>query len=322
MLILGGTRFVGRHIAQAALAAGYELTLFNRGLADPRAFAEAQHLFGDRDGDLSALATGEWDAVVDTCGYVPRVVRASAELLAPRTGHYVFISSASVYADKSQPGISEDAPLARLDEPGSEDVEAHYDALKALCEVAVAEAMDGRATIIRPGLIVGPYDHTNRFTYWVTRIAAGGDVLAPEPRDQPVQVIDARDLAAWAVSVARSAPGGAFSAVGDVTTIEETLTTIATETGSDARLQWRSEEQLLAAGLEPWSDVPLWLAPGTDPTYRGFLAISNARAKAAGLALRPLADTVRDTLAWARTVPAPDPALDPEIERRLLGADG
>jgi 2'-hydroxyisoflavone reductase len=242
------------------------------------------------------------------------------ELLSPRVERYVYISSASVYADKSRPGLSEDAPLASLADPASEDVEADYDGLKAACEAVVGEVMGDRAVIVRPGLIVGPHDPTNRFTYWVTRIAAGGEVLAPEPRDQPVQVIDARDLAKWVVRLADGGTG-TYTAAGDVTTMEAMLATIADATDVSARLRWVGEDRLLAAGVEPWQDVPLWLAPGTDPSYRGFLAMSNARAKAAGLELRPLAQTIRDTLAWAQAAPAPTgrvAGLDPGVEQRLL----
>jgi 2'-hydroxyisoflavone reductase len=321
LLILGGTRFAGRHAAQAALDRGWQVTLFNRGLSDPDLFPDAQHLVGDRDGGLAAVAPGEWDVVLDTCGYVPRLVHGSAELLADRVGLYVFISSAGVYADKSAPGLTEDAPRVELHEPGSEDVERHYDELKALCEDAVTDVMGDRATIVRPGLIVGPHDPTNRFTYWVTRIARGGDVLAPEPRDQPVQVIDARDLADWTLTIAAEQRTGAFNAVGDVQTMEHVLGAIAATTGSNARLVWTPEERLLAEGVEPWIDVPLWLAPGSDPSYAGFLAMSNARAKAAGLKLRPLEATVRDTLEWARQAAQVGPAgLDPAVEQRLLAA--
>lgn len=323
LLILGGTRFVGRHVADAALAAGWHVTLFNRGRQDPGAFPQAEHRVGDRDGGLEALATGEWDAVVDTCGYVPRVVRASAELLGDRVGSYVFVSSVSVYADKSRFGLVEEDALVELDDRGSEDVRAHYDGLKALSEEAAGE----RATVVRPGLIVGPHDPTNRFTYWVTRMARGGDVLAPEPRDQPVQVIDVRDLAAFVLTLAARAGAGHFNAVGDVTTMDGMLTEIAAATGGTARLRWTPERALLDAGLEPWTDVPLWLAPASDASHRGFLAMSNTRAKQAGLTLRPLRDTVRDTLAWARSAPAPPgtalaPAagLDADVERRLLAA--
>jgi 2'-hydroxyisoflavone reductase len=299
LLILGGTRFAGRHVAAAALERGWEVTLFNRGRSDPSLFPEAEHRVGDRDGGLNALADREWDAVVDTSGYVPRLVRASAELLAPRVGVYVFVSSAGVYADKSRIGLTEDAPLVELDDPASEDVEKHYDGLKVLCERAVAEAV-GRAVMVRPGLIVGPYDPTNRFTYWVTTIAEGGRVVAPEPRDQPVQVIDARDLADFTLRLIEDEKTGVFNAVGDVSTMGATLDAIRAATGGDAQLDWTPERELLDQGAEPWTDLPLWLATESDPTYRGFLAMSNERSKAAGLELRPLADTVRDTLAWAR----------------------
>jgi 2'-hydroxyisoflavone reductase len=233
-------------------------------------------------------------------------------------GLYFFISTCSVYADSSSLGAGEDAPLGELQDPGSEDVGSFYGELKAACERVVSDVFDERATVIRPGLIVGPEDPTNRFTYWVRRIAAGGEVLAPEPRDQPTQVIDARDLAAWALELVAAGIGGTFNAVGDVQTMDELLRTVVTATGADARLRWVAEDRLLAAGLEPWVDVPLWLAPDSNPSERGFLAHSNARAKAAGLSLRPLEDTVRDTLAWARTVPPQAGGLDPEIERRLL----
>src|SRR3954454_19441322 len=182
LLVLGGTRFVGRHVAEAALAAGWELTLFNRGESDPAAFPEAERLTGDRDGGIDALKGGEWDAVVDTSGYVPRIVRQSAEALSGRCDRYLFISSAGVYADKSQPGLAEDEPLVDLDDPYSEDVAEHYDGLKALCEGGagayaalnvlgedvVEVSFNERESFMRPGLIVGPHAATNRFTYWVT----------------------------------------------------------------------------------------------------------------------------------------------------------
>jgi 2'-hydroxyisoflavone reductase len=317
LLILGGTQFAGRHVAAAALARGWQVTLFNRGRTDPRAFPEAERLIGDREAALDALAAGEWDAVVDTSGYIPRVVRAAAETLADRVGVYVFISSAGVYADKSRPGLSEDADLIELDDPQTEDVSAHYDGLKVLCERAVLEIFEDRAAIVRPGLIVGPHDPTNRFTYWVTRIADGGTVLAPEPRDQPVQVIDARDLAAFVLRLSTGF-GGTYNAVGRVNTMEGVLTTIRAATGSAAAFRWLAERRLLDADVEPWQDLPLWLAPESDPTYRGFLAMSNARARQAGLVLRPLEDTVRDTAAWAPSVPVGSAGLDRDRERGLL----
>ena len=197
VLILGGTQFLGRAIAEAALAREDEVSLFTRGLTRPALFPEAEHLVGDRDGNLVALEQGEWDLAVDTSGYVPRVVRASAELLEPRVGRYLFVSSVSVYADLSRPGVEESAPAARLEGETEDHRTEAYGALKALCEEALVEVFGARGTIVRPGLIVGPWDPTGRFTYWPVRIAEGGDVLAPEPRDAAVQVIDVRDLAAW-----------------------------------------------------------------------------------------------------------------------------
>jgi 2'-hydroxyisoflavone reductase len=330
LLILGGTRFLGRHAAAAALARGWDVTLFNRGIEDAQAFPEAEHLRGDRDGDLSALAGREWDAVIDTSGYVPRVVRASAEALEGSVGRYVFVSSASVYADPSWPGLAEGATLTVLDDPASEDVGAHYDGLKALCERVVRDVYGERATCVRPGLIVGPHDPTNRLTYWVTRIAAAGRVLAPEPRDQPVQVIDARDLAEWMLDLAEGPAPGALNAVGDVSTMERLLEAVKAVTGSDAELAWLPEWTLVDAGVEAWSDLPLWLAPGANPDFAGFLSMDNALAKQHGLRLRPLEDTIRATSEWAKTAPpaagvrvgtleSPPAGLSSDVEARLLG---
>lgn len=296
LLILGGTRFVGRHMAAAALDRGWDVTLFNRGQSGPNLFPEAEHRVGDRDGGLGALADGEWDAVIDTSGYVPRLVRASAELLGPRAGLYLFISSVSAYAAAPRAGLTEDAPLAELDEPDTEDVAAHYGGLKALCEQTVGRTMGDRAGIVRPGIIVGPHDPTDRFAWWITRIAEGGRVVAPEPRDQPVQVIDARDLAEFCMRLVEDRRSGVFNAVGNPMPLEEMLRTIARSTGSGAEFEWVPEAQLLADGVE----LPLWVAPESNPDQRGLFAFSNERAKQAGLALRPLEDTVRDTLASVR----------------------
>jgi nucleoside-diphosphate-sugar epimerase len=296
LLILGGTRFVGRHMAAAALDRGWDVTLFNRGQSGAELFPEAEHRVGDRDGGLDALADGEWDAVLDTSGYVPRLVGASANLLAPRVGLYLFISSVSAYAAAPRPGMTEDAPLAELDDQSTEDVAAHYGGLKALCERAVERAMDGRAGVVRPGIVVGPHDPTDRFAWWVTRIAGGGRVTAPEPRHQPAQVIDARDLAAFCMHLAEDGRSGVWNAVGDPMPLEAMLQTMVQSTGSGAELEWVPEAQLLADRVE----LPLWVAPESNPDQRGLFAMSNERAKQAGLALRPLADTVRDTLAWVR----------------------
>ncbi len=320
ILVLGGTQFLGRAVVEAALARGDNVTLFNRGRTRPGLFPDAEHLVGDRDGDLAALETGEWDVVVDPSGYVPRVVRASAELLAPRVGRYLFVSSISAYADVSRPGVAEDAPLAELAEETEDHRSEAYGALKALCEEAVLDVYGERATIVRPGLIVGPWDPTGRFTYWPVRIADGGEVLAPGEPAAPVQVIDARDLGAWIVELAARDVEGVFNATGPERplTIERMLEECRATTGSDARFAWASTEWLVEQGVGEWLELPLWLA---DPAYAGMLRVDVSRAVAAGLRFRPLAETIADTLAWVRSgeSPADPPAgLDRDRERELL----
>ena len=321
VLILGGTLFLGRHLVEAAQARGDEVTLFNRGRTDPRLFPDVETLHGDRDGgDLDALRTGEWDAVVDTSARVPRWVHDSAGLLAGRVGQYTFVSSCSVYADTSAAGTDESSPvLALADETVEEITSAEvYGGLKVLCERAAAEALPGRALSVRAGLIVGPYDPTGRFTYWVHRIAAGGEVLVPEPRDQPVQLVHARDLADWMLAAAARGETGVFNATGPASplTMEALVAEIRGATGSDARLTWVDEHALVEHGVEAWSDLPLWLAPRTNPESANFLAVDVTKAMAAGLRFRPLADTVRDTLEHAET--STKAGLDPARERELL----
>ena len=325
LLVLGGTLFVGRAVAEAALGHGHELTLFHRGRTNPGLFPDVEHLHGDRDGDLSALEGRSFDAVIDTSGYVPRVVRASAELLAD-VEHYVFVSTISVYADLST-GPSEESPRHRWD-GSTESVDEAYGELKAACEDVVEEVFGNRATVARPGLIVGPHDPTYRFTYWVERIARGGDVLAPEPRDNRVQLIDVRDLAAWLVHCAEERVTGAYNAIGPAAplSMEELLETCRRETGSDAELHWVDAERLQERGVEEWSTLPLWLV---DPGHSGVVKADNSRAIAAGLTFRPLAETVRDTLDWIGTgdptfvqssfVERPLPGLNPELEAELIG---
>jgi len=302
ILVLGGTVFLGRHVVADALARGHAVTLFNRGKSGPGLFPEAEHVRGDRDGDLDALRGREWDAVIDPSGYVPRVVRASSELLRDAVGHYLFVSSISVYGTFPEPGMTEGAPVEALPEGGTEDVDAHYGALKAACEREVDAAFPGRALQVRAGLIVGPYDPTERFTYWVARIAEGGEVLAPEPADQPVQLVDARDLAAWCLDAVEAGRTGTVNATGAPTTMRALLEELREALPGDAWLRWVEEAELLAAGVEPWEELPLWLAPSAHPDLRGFLAVDASRA---AIPARPLAQTARDTLAWVRERPGP-----------------
>jgi 2'-hydroxyisoflavone reductase len=291
LLVLGGTKFLGRAAVEAALGRGDEVTLFNRGETNPELFPEVEKLRGDRDGGLSAIQGREWDAVIDPSGYVPRVVRASAELLRDSVGHYLFVSSGSVYAEPYIAGFDETAPLQELEDPQSEEVMRDYGALKAACERVVAETFPDSHTNVRAGLIVGPNDPTGRFTYWPLRIAKGGEVLAPAPPERFVQLVDVRDLGSWLVEACASRVTGPFNATCEPVSFAEMLAACG-----DADVVWADEGFLVEQGVEPFTELPLWL-PGTDAP---FLQMSVARAVAAGLRIRPLEETARDTLAWAQ----------------------
>ena len=323
ILIIGGTQFVGRHLAGAALARGHELTLFNRGTKSAGLFPDAEHLTGDRDGAALEILRGRtWDTVLDTCGYVPRVVRQSAELLAETVSRYVFISTISVYAEFATPNQDETAALGVLDEPNTEEQTGEtYGPLKVLCEQAVEDAFPGRALIIRPGFIVGPYDPTDRFTYWVRRIARGGDVLAPGTPSQPLQVIDARDLAEWTLQLVEQEETGITNATGPdyALTLGKVLETCQQVSGSGATLNWVPDTFLKDSDADSFSLLPFYVpaSPDTD----GLMTAGIAKALGQGLTFRPLADTIADTLAWDKTRPADQPlkvGLPREQERDLL----
>ena len=322
LLVLGGTLFLGRHLVEAALDRGDVVTLFNRGQTNPGLYPDVERLRGDRDGDLSALAGRDWDAVVDTSARIPRWVRTAAETLADATAHYTFVSSGSVYSDTSQAGVTESAPVHQLADESVETIDSAetYGGLKAVCERVAEQTLPGRVLSVRAGLIVGPYDPTGRFTYWPHRIARGGDVLAPEPRDQPVQLVHARDLADWILALAERRATGVFNATGpeQPLTLEGVLEECRRATESDAELVWAGEQFLVEQGVEPWSDLPLWLAPNENPDYAGFLAVDVSKAVAAGLRFRPLGETVRHTLDGAKTTD--DAGLAPERESELLAA--
>ena len=316
LLVLGGTHFLGRHVVEAALSGGHEVTTFTRGRTNPALFPDVEHLHGDRDGDLGALAGRSWDGVVDTSGYVPRIVRLSAELLRDSAGRYVFVSSVSAYADFSRP-VHESTPLAQLDDPTTEDVSEHYGALKAACESVVDEVYGDRGTSVRAGLIVGPHDPTDRFTYWPVRLAEGGDVLAPGDPARQVQVVDARDLAAWLVKLAAHGARGACNATGPAEPLlfGDALQRMARAVGASPRLVWVDDQVVLAAGVEPWMELPLWL-PGAE--WEGLMQADIRKASAAGLTFRPLEETARDTLAWSREAGPQRSTLSRETERRIL----
>jgi 2'-hydroxyisoflavone reductase len=318
LLVLGGTKFLGRHAVDAALAAGHDVTIFTRGETNPELFPEAEHLTGDRDGKLDALTGRTWDGVVDTSGYVPRVVRQSAELLRDAVGRYVFVSSISVYDDFSEP-VDESSPVAQLDDPAIEEIMEAYGALKAACEEVVEEVFADRSARVRAGLIVGPYDPTDRFTYWPRRIALGGDVLGPGRPDAPVQFVDVRDLARWLVELALHGPGGTFNATGpaEPLTFAQLLERARVAIGSEANVVWVDDEHVLAAEVQPWTELPLWL-PGDE--YAGLARADISRALAAGLRFRPVEETILDTLAWDRSVPGDRPTLAHEREQEILAA--
>jgi 2'-hydroxyisoflavone reductase len=322
LLVIGGTVFLGRHVVDAALTAGHEVTLFNRGMHNPDLHPDVEKLRGDRRTDLSALDGRRWDAVVDTCGYFPRVVRMSAEKLAGSVEHYTFVSSLSVYASMAEPGIDESAPVAMLDDPTVEEVTGEtYGALKALCEAEVESAMPGRAMIVRAGLIVGPHDPTDRFTYWVHRVAAGGEVLAPGRPDATVSFIDVRDLAEWIVRGSERRVDGTFNATGpgDPCTMERLLESARRASRSDARFTWVDEVFLEREGVAPWQQMPLWLPD--DPEHAGFNAVDCSRAIAQGLTFRSVDETVAATLDSDRgrtMAPGERAGITRERERELL----
>ena len=298
VLILGGTVFLGRHLAEAALARGHNVTLFNRGVHNPHLFPQVEKLRGDRDGDLTALRDRSFDVVIDPSAYRPEQVRAVAATLG-HVNHYTFISSISVYR-QFPPGrpFDESAPVAE----GNDG----YGPLKARAEEAIEAALPGRVAHVRPGLIVGPHDPTDRFTYWPRRVAQGGDVLAPGRPDRPIQLVDVRDLAEWCVRLSEARQAGVFNVVTSpsMLTMGQLLEECRAVTGSDARFTWLPDEQLLAAGVEPWTELPLWI-PEDDHDAGGMLLADNRRAVAAGLTFRPLADTIRATLDWDRHEGAP-----------------
>lgn len=319
LLILGGTRFLGRFLVESALARKHQVTLFNRGQTSPELFPKVEKLRGDRDGNLQALEGRKWDAVIDTCGFVSRQVRSMAMLLAGALDHYTFISSISVYKDFAKSGLDESAPLEQLPAGVGEDVAdaGTYGARKVLCERAAENAMPGRVLIIRPGMIVGPHDTTGRFLYWVRRMASGAEVLAPGNSDGPVQLIDVRDLAAWIIQMVESRNVGKYNATGPnpAMTFQELLEQCAKACGRRAQLTWVDERFLLEQGIKPFTDLPFWL-----PTaHKGFFEIDCGRAICAGLRCRPLVETVSDTFAWGNSVKGGvHVGLDAPKERELL----
>lgn len=311
ILIIGGTRFLGRHLVNSARARGHEVTLFNRGKTNPGLFRNLETISGDREKDLDQL-TGQWDAVIDTCGYFPRIVKMSAEALKDRVENYVFISSISVYADFRKTGINESYPVGKIEDETMEEVTGEsYGPLKALCEKAAQDIFGVRSLIIRPGLIVGPHDPTDRFTYWPVRIARGGDVLAPESPNALTQIIDVRDLSDFIIHLIEQNVSGVFNATGESLSLGTLFETCKQVSKSDADFKWASVEFLNQNHVMPWSDMPTWI-PDTDED-KGFARVDISKAMHAGLSISPLKETVKATLAWALERP-----LDHEWKAGLI----
>lgn len=322
ILILGGTKFLGRHLVDAALAAGHEVTLFNRGKTNPTLFQNVETIFGDREQDMDKLAGREWDAAIDVAGYLPRIVRLSAEALKGSVKKYVFISSISVYSDFRKVGINEQDPVGKLEDESVEEITGEtYGPLKALCEKTVQEIYGDRALIVRPGLIVGPYDPTDRFTYWPMRVKRGGDMITPDKPQTPIQIIDVRDLSEFIIRLIEDGASGIYNATGPdhELMLGEFLDVCKLVSGSVATFHWTSAEFLMEHEVAPWSDMPVWI-PDTEENA-GFSRVDVSRAVDAGLKFRPLEDTVRDTIQWAEMRPEDHQwhaGLNPTKEEILL----
>ncbi len=324
ILIIGGTRFLGRAAVDAALAAGHDVTLFNRGISNPELYPQVEKITGDRTVDASALKGRTWDAVIDTSGYFPRAVRLVTEALAGSVGHYTFISTISVYAETNEVGTTEDAPLAQVEDKTSEEFMTYYGALKALSEQAAEDVLPGKVLVIRPGLIVGPHDPTDRFTYWPVRVARGGEVLSPSA-EYKSQIIDARDLAEWNIRMAEKGTTGIFNATGPEQPFEmgEFLVTCKETIGSDARFTYVPDPFLMQQEVGPWMELPMWIPEGIPELGPALMQVSVRKAVKNGLTFRPLSEIVRDTLAFAQTRPADyqlKAGISPEKEAKVLKA--
>ena len=327
LLVLGGTGFLGPHFVQSALARGHTVALFHRGKTNGELFPELEHLKGDREsGDLEALKGRTFDAIIDNSGYVPAHVEATAKLFAATAQQYLFVSTVSVYEEpESGPNsFDENAAVGKVTDEQVVAVRTiresmpHYGALKARCEAAAEAAMPGKVANVRPGLIVGPRDTSDRFTWWPVRADRGGEMLAPGDRDAEVQMIDVRDLADWMVHILEKRLCGVFNAVGysGPVTMEQVLQGCRNATSTPGSLTWVDEEFLLEQQVGPWMEMPLWIPRDARRRYENERAIQN------GLTFRPLADTIRDTLAWAKTERGDRPfqrtGLKPEREQEVL----
>jgi len=321
LLIFGGTLFVGRHMVEAALRDGHEVTLFNRGKTNPDLFPEVERLKGDRDGGLAPLAGRRFDAVIDVNGYVPRIVRDSAELLKDFSNHYIFISTGAVYQKPAPVGYDENSPVETVEDKTTEDVRGYYGALKVLCEQEVEKAFTGRTLVMRLGLVCGPHDESDRTSYWVTRVAQGGEMLAPGVPDQPIQVVDARDLANFAMLALEKNLTGVFNCTGQSLTWQQWFDAFKEVSESDPTYTWINDRIFLKNELpnptRPYGAYPLFM-----PESMGNWWTANSdRAQALGLSYRPMAETAKGILEWDKTRPINEQrmsGLTQEEEKMLL----
>ncbi|MFC0523771.1 NAD-dependent epimerase/dehydratase family protein [Pontibacillus salicampi] len=323
VLIIGGTQFVGRHITQTALDNGHEVTLFNRGKTNQDLFTDVEKIKGDRTKDLNKLSHREWDVVIDTSGYHPEVVRQSAAALKNSVERYVFISTISVYKDFKNEYVDESYPVGTVDDPNVEDINAEtYGPLKALCEQAIEEEMPGKTLSIRPGLIVGPHDPTDRFTYWVMRFARGGEVLVPGKENRSIQFIDVRDLAEWTIHMTEQQETGVYNATGfdEEITMKDVVNTFL-QISPEAEDKWIGDSCLQKHDVQPFHELPLWIPESEELPY-GYFLVSNHKAREKGLRFRPLRKTIEETREWfvarENTDMADGIGLDPAKEARIV----
>jgi 2'-hydroxyisoflavone reductase len=331
LLILGGTRFIGVEMTELALKRGHKVTFFNRGKTNADLFPGIERIKGDRNGEIDGLRGRKWDAVIDNSGYFPRAVKLTAELLAPSVSQYLFVSSVSVYPDFKAPR-DETSPVGKLKDESVEKVDNDtYGPLKALCEKAAEAAMPGRVTVIRPGLIVGPHDSSDRFTYWPARAARGGEMLAPGKPSDGIQIIDARDLAAFVLDSLEHRTTGIFNLVsppgmftiGDVVNESIRAANELAKPNPPPKAVWAPAQLLEAEKVEAWSDMPVWVDAKGDEA--AFASTSAARAMKAGLKITPMRKTCRDTLAWHLKRPPAErdklkSGITPEREKKVLAA--
>lgn len=321
ILILGGTSFLGPHLVEELQEQGHEVTIFNRGTQDTSLLTDVETLQGNRDGDLNALTNRWWDTIIDTSGYLPRLVEASSKLLSKATNHYTFISTISVYENFHSLNIDESYPLAKLEDEANEEInEKTYGALKASCEGVIERYFPNHFLVIRPGLIVGPRDPTNRFAYWPLRILDGGEILAPGLPTQNLQFIDVRDLAKWIVAMVERQETGFYNATGPGGSLsfEEFLKTCSQISKKDVSLIWISEDFLIEHGVQDWTELPLWLSGKRK--MPGFLNVDARKAIQAGLTFRPLTQTISATIDWEKQNRKDDTqiGIDRKKEKELL----